>query len=71
MKKQLLTTAGICSAIAIVIFVILLNTIAVNTAYAKGNDEWILIGENVINLKTETDKIKPIALIKKDHNKLF
>lgn len=62
MKKQLLTAAGICSLITLLLLVVLINIASVNTAYANEN-EWVLISDKVVNFEQETDTVEPLAFV--------
>lgn len=62
MKKQLLTAAGICSLITLLLLVVLINIVSVNTAYANEN-EWVLISDKVVNFEQETDTVEPLAFV--------
>lgn len=62
MKKQLLTTAGICTLITLLLLVLLINVVSVNTAYANEN-EWVLISDKVVNFEQETDTVEPLAFV--------
>ncbi|PQJ88386.1 hypothetical protein [Aliivibrio sifiae] len=62
MKKKLLTVAGICSLLALLLLVLLINVMSLNSAYASEN-EWVLISDKVVNFEQETDTVEPIAFI--------
>lgn len=62
MKKKLLTAAGICSLITLLLLVALINVVSVNTAYANEN-EWVLISDKVVNFEQETDTVEPLAFV--------
>jgi hypothetical protein len=62
MKKKLLTAAGICSLITLLLLVVLINVVSVNTAYANEN-EWVLISDKVVNFEQETDTVEPLAFV--------